>query len=380
MIKKKQLKYFDFWLIILMIVAVVIGIVAIGSATHVNATGDRYYVNKQIIGFISGFFIMLIVAFFPYEWLGKFYVLLYVANLAILLLVLFFGFGAEEVGANRWIAIGPFSIQPSEFSKMIMVLFLAKFIEKKGIEINRPLNLLFIIVLTAIPTYLIKEQPDLSTSIVLIALLAAMLFVSRLSYKYIVTFVSIIIPIGAFGIWTIYQPGQVVLKKILEPHQIERIMSFLEPEKYANSGAYQTLNSIQAIGSGQLSGKGLYQGTLNKFNYLPEPHTDFIFSVMGEEFGFTGCMLVITIMLLLIFKCIWNMRNTPDVFGKMICIGVATIFFFQTFVHIGVTTGLVPNTGMPLPFISYGLSSLWANMIGIGLVLNVSMMRNKNYY
>jgi len=178
------------------------------------------------------------------------------------------------------------------------------------------------------------------------------------------------------GFWYIQQPNQVLLKD----YQVKRIMTAVYPEKATTSERLQTNNSMQAIGSGKLFGKGLYQGKLNQYNYLPEPQTDFIFSIIGEEAGFLGCSAIITLIFSFIMRCIWIAKDSKDLIGKIIITGFATIIAFQTFVNIGVVTGLLPNTGLPLPFISYGLSSLWANLIGVGLVLNIGIQRKSIYY
>ena len=379
MFQKKQLKYFDIWIIIIMIALVIIGIIAIGSATHVNNPDiEPYYVNKQITGFIMGFVLMLITAFIDYRFIGHFYPLLYIIVIGLLVAVLTLGKGVS--GAVRWLEFGPITIQPSEFGKIIMILVLAKVMDKFQKHINHIGVVLFVFLLVGLPILLIQKQPDLSTSLVLLFIVAAQFYVAKMSYGYIITGAGL----GTLGLlfvwWGAHQPGQVFLRKFLKNHQVNRIMSFIDPQTYAMSGAYQTQQSIRAIGSGQLQGKGLYQGTLNQFQYLLEARTDFIFAVIGEEFGFIGCVTVIILISLLLFRCLWLAKDVPDLYGQLIIVGVAAMIFFQSFVHIGVTTGFLPNTGIPLPFISYGLSALWSNMIGIGLVLNVGMARRKTYY
>ncbi|NLP46697.1 MAG: rod shape-determining protein RodA [Epulopiscium sp.] len=376
---KKQLKYFDIWIIMIMIALVIIGIIAIGSATHINNPDIKpEYFNKQIIGFSVGFILMLITAFIDYRFIGRFYPLYYIIIIGFLLAVLVIG--KSVGGATRWLELGGFRIQPSEFTKIIMIIVVAKLMDRFKGHINHIGVICFILVIVGIPILLIQKQPDLSTSLVILFIVFAQFYVAKIHYGYIITG-SIFGFLSLFFIWWgAVQPGQVVLRKFLKNHQVNRIMSFIDPKTYAMSGAYQTQQSIRAIGSGQLYGKGLYQGTLNQFQYLSEARTDFIFAVIGEEFGFIGCLMVIILISLLIFRCFWIAKDAPDLYGRLVVVGVAAMIFFQSFVHIGVTTGFLPNTGIPLPFISYGLSALWSNMIGIGLVLNVGMLRKKTYY
>ena len=204
-----------------------------------------------------------------------------------------------------------------------------------------------------------------------------LLYVGGISYKYIISAVLIGIPIIFLILIYIQNPNQ----KLLKDYQRDRIMAMIHKDnkEYADD-YFQTKQSVHAIGSGQLYGKGLYKGTLNQLSYLPEPHTDFIFSVIGEEFGFVVFILIIGIFFFLITRALWIAKDAKDLFGKLLVVGVVSMLGFQAFVNIGVVTALLPNTGLPLPFISAGGSSLWTNMIGIGLILNVGMRRKKSFY
>ena len=367
MFRNYNFKKYDVFLILIVIALVSCGIIAIGSATQVNSQ----FRNKQLYGFIFTLVLMVTISLIDYHFIGKFYWLIYGFTIILLLAIKFVGVDANN--AARWISIAGIKFQPSELSKIMMVIFLAKYIDINKDKINKLLFLMKLGILVIIPTFLIYKQPDLSTSLVLIVILIVLLFVAGISYKYILAALLITIPILVGTIWYIQQPDQSVFEK----HQVKRIMSFLYPEEY---DTYQTDNSIQAIGSGQLNGKGLYQGTINKYNYLPEPQTDFIFSVIGEEFGFIGCSIVLLLLLLLIIKCLWIAKDCMDLLGMLIISGFVAIISFQTFINVGVATGILPNTGIPLPFISYGLSSLLTNMIGIGIILNISLHRKTTYY
>ena len=293
--------------------------------------------------------------------------------LAVLLL------GENINGATRWISIGPVSLQPSEFAKLIMIFFLAKFLSIKQEKINHMPTLLLVCITVLIPVILIQKQPSLSASLVLLAILCIELFIAGLSFKIIQAVLAVVIPFIAFILWDVARETPLLMDKILKPHQFTRILAFVDPSRDMDS-YYQTEKAINAIGSGQLNGKGLYQGTLNQLSYLPEPHNDFIFSVIGEEFGFIGCSIVLLLLIFIIFRCILIAVSTRDLFSQLIVTGVAGMIAFQTFVNVGVATGIMPNTGMSLPFVSYGGSSMWTNMTAIGLVLNIGMKRSKSLF
>jgi rod shape determining protein RodA len=373
MITKNQWRNFDFLMVLLVCALVVIGIVAISSATHVNLGEDPSVFRSQILFFVIGIILLFIASFMDYTVLGELYWFAYFANIGILVAVL--AFGKEIKGATRWLDIGFTSIQPSEFAKIIMIFCLAKYIDKRKERINNIFVLGSIALFMFIPMFLIQKQPSLSASLVFIAILIVELFVAKIDYRYIISTVGIATSSITGILWYADQPNHQFLEKLLQPYQIRRIKALLHPELYTNTDYYQTNQSISAIGSGQLYGKGLYQGTLNQLSYLPEPHNDFIFSVIGEEFGFAGCMVILVIMFLIIVRCLWIAKDAKDLFGRLIATGVAGMLGFQTFVNVGVVTGILPNTGMTFPFLSSGGSSLWTNMIAIGLVLNVGMRK-----
>jgi rod shape determining protein RodA len=365
--RQYQLNRFDVLLALMVIGLSIFGVFAIGSATNIDT-----YANRQIFGVVLGTIIMLMVACIDYRFIGKFYWFIYVFNLLFLLSVLLFGSDAK--GATRWIDLGIATIQPSEFNKIFMVIFLAKIIDKNKEKINSPFFLLQIVILVGAPMLLIFKQPDLSTSMVLIFMLVIMVFVAEINYKYVLSVLALAIPTLTFLFWYVLQPTQSLLKD----YQVRRILALIYPEEYLLSEAYQQYNSILAIGSGQLYGKGIYNGTVTSVkntNFLSEPQTDFIFSVIGEELGFVGGSLLIVAIFIIAIKCILIAKDAKDLYGMLIVTGIVSIIIFQTFVNVGVATALLPNTGIPLPFISYGLSSLLSNMIGIGLILNISMQR-----
>lgn len=360
MLRQYKLKDYDFRLVVYVVVLTIIGILVIGSA-------NESVQGKQILGLFLGLIVMVGVSLMDYEFLLRFSWVFYVINLALLTMVLIMGDDAK--GATRWVEIAGIRFQPSELGKILLILFFAAYFAKHQDDVNRPKILILTLILAGIPLLLIVKEPDLSTTIVTALIFLVLLFMAGLSYKIIATVLAILVPSAAIFIALILQPDQ----KILQGYQYKRIMAWLQPEKYADD-AYQQQNSIMAIGSGQLLGKGLNNTDVNSVkngNFISEPQTDFIFAVIGEEMGFVGSILVIILLLLITLECIIIAKKAKDLSGRLICCGVAALIGFQSFVNICVVTGMMPNTGLPLPFVSYGLTSLVSSFIGIGLVLNV---------
>lgn len=366
MLKQYRLKDYNFRLIFLLICLSVIGILIVGSA-------KESIQNKQIMGVLIGAVVMIVVSLMDYSYILNFYWIIYFVNIVLLVLVDIMG--KKVGGATRWISFAGIQIQPSEISKIMLILFFAKYFEKHYEEINTPKILFTSIVLFGIPLYLIESQPDLSTSIVVALIFCTLLYISGLSYKIILGVMAIVIPSAAIFISIILKPDQTLLKE----YQARRILAWLQPEKYKDL-AYQQTNSVIAIGSGQLFGKGLNNNTVASVkngNFISEPQTDFIFAIVGEELGFIGGSIVIILLALVTFECIRIGKNSKDMAGKLICCGIAAQIAFQSFINIGVATNLIPNTGLPLPFVSAGLTSLVSLFIGMGFVLNVGLQPKK---
>ena len=377
MIAKKQLSNLDFWLIGAICILCIFGIVCIGSATHINLGKDPGNFYKQMVWFAIGIGLMLAASVVDYTFFSQFYIFIYIINILLLLAVLLLG--AKVKGGTRWISTDAVSLQASEFAKLIMIFFLAKLLSVKQQSMNRIPTLLLVCITVLIPVVLIQKQPSLSASLVLLAILCIELFIAGLDFKIIRAVLAVAVPFIGFVLWDVARETPLLMDKILKPHQFTRILAFVDPSRDMDS-YYQTEKAINAIASGQLNGKGLYQGTLNQLSYLPEPHNDFIFSVIGEEFGFIGCSIVLLLLLFIIFRCILIAVSTRDLFSQLIVAGIAGMIAFQTFVNVGVATGIMPNTGMSLPFVSYGGSSMWTNMAAIGLVLNIGMKRSKSLF
>lgn len=334
------------------------------------------YLKKQILGLIICFIIMIIVSFIDYDVISRYWGVLYIINLVALVLVKLVGLTLN--GATRWFEL-PFGLgtfQPSEITKIIMIICVAVYIEKHEEDLNTAKTLFKLALLCALPIGLIMIQTDLSTSLAIMLILLAMIFVGGLSYRIILSSIAVVVPLLFLLIKYIQSPGQ----KLLRGNRLTRILAFIEPDKYAKTAAYQQENSIMAIGSGKLYGKGLYSdslATVKDANLVSEQQTDFIFSIVGEMLGFVGCILVISFLALYVIQCIGIARKAKNTSGMLIATGIASLVAFQSFMNIGVATGLLPNTGLPLPFISYGLSSLMGMSIATGLILNIGLQRRK---
>ena len=370
MFKKYRLRDFDFRLVILVLLASGISVMAVGSA-------NESYVKTQIIGIVAGFVAMLIIALFDYAWVLKFYWVMYVGILGLLVLTAYSPLGDTSGGAQRWIDLGGIRFQPSELAKIVLILFFAQFIMRNRKTLNKLTTLMVCCVLFGIPAYLILDQPDLSTTLVIVTIFCTLLFVGGLSWRYILTVAGIAIPVLCVFVFLAIQPEA----NLLEDHQKERILAFIAPEEYADSTAYQQNNSVIAIASGRLLGKGYKNNEVTSVKngrYILEPHTDFIFAVIGEELGFRGSVFLVAVLFSIVLECLYVAYKAKDTAGRLIASGVAAWIGFQTFFNLGVTTFILPNTGLPLPFISYGLTSVMCLYMAIGFVLNVKLQQRKN--
>ena len=369
MLKKYRVRDYDFKLIIMLIAITVVGILVIGSA-------DRSYQSKQILGFVMGLFLMVVISLFDYSTFLNFYWIIYIGNLVLLLLVEFFG--EKSNNAQRWVSIAGIRFQPSETAKILLILFFAQYIMKHKETISSLKTIISMLVLLSPPLLLIYRQPDLSTTIMIALLFCVLLFMGGLSYKIIFGVLAIAVPLFVIFLTLVLQPDQTLLKD----YQQTRILAWLNPAEYSTSEGYQQENSKMAIGSGELFGKGLNNNEISSVkngNFISEPQTDFIFAIVGEELGFAGGCLVVGLLFLITLECLMTARKAKDIAGMLIATGMATVIGFQSFMNIGVATGIVPNTGIPLPFVSYGLTSLVSLYIGMGFVLNVRLQCVRKY-
>lgn len=367
MFDKRILRNLDYVLIGAVLLLNLISIVMIGSATGINSqVEDSYwFMERQSIFLLINMILVVISLRFDYDQLERFAMPLYIFNIIMLLAVMFVGQSA--LGAQRWIQIGPVSVQPSEFAKLIMIIVLAKVLNDRKNSMNTLLDALPVIGLVMIPFVLVLKQPDLGTSLVFIAILLVMLYVTGLPMKFYVYMVGSSVALAP------------VFWYLLRDHQKKRILVFLDPEKDPQGSGYHIIQSKIAIGSGMLTGKGLFNGTQSQLNFLPENHTDFIFSVIGEELGFIGVLVVLILYAVVFYRGLKIAMEAKDDFGSLLAIGIVAMLAFHVLVNVGMTIGIMPVTGIPLPFLSYGVSALTTNMVCLGLLLNIKA-RSKNLF
>ena len=373
MLKQYKLKNYHFQLILYVSVLTIMGIMIIGSA-------KESVQSKQILGFVLGLIAMVVVSLIDYSFILRFKWIWYAIMIVLLLLVEVPNIGHSAGGAQRWIKIGEsFTFQPSEFAKIVIILFFATFFMKHQENLNTIKTLGMSFGIVGVPLLCVIQQPDLSTTIVTAFIFVVLLFISGLSYKIIVSVLAVAVPAVIILLSYAINLAQSTDKKV--PYQLNRILAWLYPnDKRFSDLAIQQQNSIMAIGSGQLWGKGLKNSeatSMRNTNFIVEPQTDFIFAVVGEELGFAGSAIMILLLFLIVVECIYIASHAKDLAGRLICCGMAALVGFQSFVNICVTTGLMPNTGIPLPFVSYGLTSVVSLFIGIGFVLNVGLQPKK---
>lgn len=366
--QKYQFKNYNWFLVLVVFAVSGLGVVFINSA-------DSSYTVKSFIGLMFCGGVMVLLSLVNYNFICDFNRILYAINIVMLLFVRLFG--VKVGGARRWINLGVTRVQPSELSKIIMIIFVAVYIQEHEEDFNEPKVLLRLAGLCALPLLLVASEPDLSTTIDITMILLAVIFVGGINTTLIKRCLPVLIILGALFVWYIQTPGQILLKD----YQVTRIMTFIEPSKYQDTTAYQQQNSVMAIGSGQLYGKGLNNNTISDVTVtdtglVSEQQTDFIFSVIGEETGFAGSLVVISLLAFIVISCLVTAGRARNMSGRLIAVGIAALIGFQSFINIGVATQLLPNTGLPLPFISYGLTSLLSCMTGIGMVINIGLQRH----
>lgn len=365
MLKQYKLRFYNFRLIIFLLAISLIGVTLVGTAAE-NLK------SKQFAGVILGLIIMVILSLMDYSWIMNFQWFMYGFNIIMLIVVRIAGSSAN--GAARWIGIGSFRFQPTELSKIILIVFFAKFFMDHEENLNTLKTLAASAGLLAVPLILILEQPDLKNTLTVIVIFCMMIYIAGLSYKVIGGALLISVPLLIIFLSIVVQPDQ----KLLRDYQRSRIMSFLYPENEEYSdNIEQQKNSKTAIASGELVGKRISgddsTASVNEGNFVSENQTDFIFAVAGEEYGFIGCTTIVLLLLAISFECIRMSLRAKDLSGKILCCGMGGLIALQSFINICVATGMAPNTGTPLPFVSYGLTSLVSLYIGMGLVLNVGL-------
>lgn len=340
------------------------GLTILYSAVTAGASDvQRALVAKQAIWLCIGFAAMVIIFMFNYRLLDQWGLVVYIG--AILLLIAVMVHGRHIAGARRWLSIGPIVLQPSEPVKIAVIAILAKFYSKR-VNINgfTLRELIIPMILVMIPFLLIVKQPDLGTGMLVVLIAASMTIYVKIERRSLICIIMsgvVMVPM----LWSFF----------LKEYQKQRILTFLDPERDPLGSGYHIIQSKIAIGSGKLVGKGFLKGTQNALSFLPEHHTDFIISVLSEEWGFIGTSFILVLFLFLI---VWGLRiayGCRDPFGTILSVGITSMLFWQAFINVGMVMGLMPVVGVPLPLISYGGSSVVTSLIGIGLLMNVSMRR-----
>jgi len=366
---RRFLSYREFdWTLLAMILALcTVSVFEIYSATlHTKFVGFH---TKQIFWISGGLVAMFLLAKVDYHRLIDWVPWAYGLFLLSLVAVLVPGIGHKALGARRWIKLGPMLYQPSEWVKLVLILAAARYFANLGGRSLSWKDILKAFVLVGLPMLLVMKQPDLGTALTFTPILVAGLFLGGINLRQSL----ILIACGAFlvaGVWT--------SGKVLKPFQKARLTSFINPENDPKGTGYQVLQSKIAVGSGGIWGKGAAQGTQTQGDFLPIPHADFIFAAFGEEHGFVGALFVLLLYFLILMRLIQNAQTTADLSGSLIIMGVVAVLTFQIAVNVGMVIGFMPVTGIPLPLMSYGGSSVLFTFLALGVVMNVRMRRFVN--
>jgi rod shape determining protein RodA len=359
------LKKYDYSFLIGMLAIFIFGVLNLYSATHAHSSLHMQNLYKsQMMWFVLANLTAFVASFFSPKSLFRFAYWIYAANVFLLVLVLIMG--QKGMGAQRWLVLGGFRLQPSELMKIALALALARYYSKASPEKELFLrDLIPPFLITIIPTVLIVMQPDLGTGLLLVLIFLVITFYKRLRWKTI----GILALIGIVS-------GSVMYKWGLKEYQRKRILTFIDPQADAKGSGYNAIQSQIAIGSGRLLGKGFMNSSQASLNYLPENHTDFVFSIFNEEHGFFGSVVLISLYIILMMRFIWLSGSVLRFFDSVLAIGLMSIFFWHTFINMCMVMGLMPIVGLPLPFMSYGGSSILTFGICIGMATSLSNSRN----
>ena len=365
--EKAPIRHLDPTLVVLALMLAAFGALMVYSATHARLDAEglsaRYFLDRQVIFAVVGVVAMTALALFSYRRLKAWAWLAYAVSVILLMMVLSPA-GTKVAGAQRWLAIGIFQIQPSEIAKLALIIALAAILaDRKGSPIF--VDVLKCIVLVAVPAFFIYMQPDLGTLLVVLAILGGMLLVAGTRMRLLL----LLVVLSAVATFAILNLG------ILDDYQEARLRTFFDPAADPQRTGYNLAQSKIAIGSGQFTGRGLFHGTQTNLRFVPEQHTDFIFTVVGEELGFLGAGLFVVMFGFFVWRGVRISMMAKDHFGTLLAAGIVSMFAFQGFVNVGMTMGISPITGIPLPFVSYGGSSLIASFLATGVLLNIHMRR-----
>lgn len=368
-IKRYNWRNYDIFLV------VVVLILSLISSYVISIVNPAISIRRQLFGVAAGLFIIAVFSILDYHDLCLYIPIIYVITTLMAMATRLTPLGDDmKTGSYRWLDFKIISFQPSEICKIVLILALAAFFSRKRENLQSFKNFFLAVLITIVPTFFILIQTDLSSSVVMLVILVMMLACSGIGHRILAPVAAVTIPIIGFLFWYIQQPNQI----LLQGYQLKRIMGWLHPENQELGVMYQQNNSVLSIASGRLYGK-LLEGSEGTRNYtsVDVTESDFIWTPISEEFGFVGCMVILALLSIIIIKCFLAAKNARDYMGMMIAVGIGAMFCFQTFFNIGVATSLLPNTGLPLPFLSNGLTSLISNMMAIGILLNIGIQPNR---
>ncbi|MDP4179786.1 MAG: FtsW/RodA/SpoVE family cell cycle protein [Bacillota bacterium] len=358
------IKNFDYLLFLAVLALSIIGFLVVRSATLTRADGGARIMISQIAGMVIGVTLALIMSYIDYKDFKLFGSGLYIISIVLLVIVLKFGTG-QDLGSSSWLNLGFVQMQPSEVAKVAFIMVISIFLERI-LEDRQKGNFIKLAGYSSLIIALVLAEKDFGTSIVFFFMFFMMLFICKLPYKYIFGMIGAMIPVS-FIMWFF----------VLNDKRKSRIISFLYPEADPLNSGFNVLRSKYAIGSGQFWGKGLFQGIQTQNSMVPVKESDFIFSVIGEELGFIGAIIVILLIFFIIIRCIYIAKNSRDKYGAIMVVGVASMLSVHTFINIGMSIGISPCTGIPLPFVSQGATNMVTNFMAMGIVLSVSARRKK---
>lgn len=372
----KRLKFLDKPFLICLFLILGFGLVVLSSASQSIAGDPYYYVKKQVMFVGVGLAAAILMLRYDYSHLRRYSVILY--GLSVFLLIAVLVMGEEMRGTTGWISLGPLpAVQPAEFTKIMLAIAFADFLNNRKGMLNTFAEILPCFLYMGVPFLLILMQPDLGTALVYIAITLVMLFVAGANPRILFAIIAAGAGAVALALFLHFQFGMWLP---LEDYQIKRLTVFLNPYEDGKGGrgaGWNTIQSLIAIGSGGLTGQGLFKGTQVQLNFLPEHHTDFIYAVIGEEMGFIGAASIILLYTILLLRAIYISFHAKDLFGTLLVTGVTAMWLFHIFENIGMSIGIMPITGIPLPFLSYGGSAMLTNLIAAGLILSVNIRGRK---
>lgn len=371
-VPRRHWKNLDWPMLLAVFALIGIGLITIYSATFSRVGTDPFYlVKRQLVGVGIGVIALSLVVLLDYRVFGRWAKILYLGSGSLLILVL--TLGRTVFGSQRWIRLGPLNLQPSEVAKLAIIIALARYLEEE--ENYQGIKILIPFALIGVPMFLILRQPDMGTSLVFVGILFSMLYLRGACIKSLGS-----IALGGFAVaflaaWLSFQEWMPF--QLIKPYQLNRLLVFLDPYSDPTGSGWNVIQSMIAVGSGGFLGKGLFGGTQNQLSFLPANHTDFVFSVITEEMGFVGGVLVLVLYLFILWRGLNIALVAKDEFGMCLVYGCIGMFFCHLVINVGMTIGIMPVTGLPLPFITYGGSTMLTSLIAIGFMLNVGLRRKK---